>query len=353
MRDRVAVVGAGSWGTALTGVLRRHGLEVSLWVRDPTRAEKIARTGQNHDYLPDIAIEPGVVVSSDLSNVCSGAGIVVLAVPTQSMRAVTEAARPCISTDAVVVSAAKGFEEKSLLTMTALVRSVLEASAPAVVAMSGPNIAIEIARGLPAATVVAGEGSAVQRVRDLCSGKQLRFYSSDDVIGVEFGGALKNVVAIAAGMCDGIGIGDNGKAAIITRGLAELARVGVAAGGRALTFSGLTGLGDCTVTCMSPHSRNRRLGEAIARGQGLADALAASSMVVEGVHATRCAVELSQRLQVEMPIAEELSDVLFGGKAIPDAFADLMGRGPGDEMRGFDTSGAEQRRSTSRDRRRS
>jgi len=330
----IAVVGAGSWGTALAAVLERRGLAVRLWVRDPGRAREIEASRRNVAYLPDINLAPAITVSSDLDAVCGGSHIVILAVPTQAMRQVATETAAVLEEAAVVVSAAKGFEEGSLLTMTAVVSAVLgNGAAHRVVAMSGPNIAVEIASGLPAATVVAGPASAVQRVRDVCSGSQLRFYSSDDLVGVEYGGALKNVVAIAAGMCDGIGIGDNGKAAIITRGLAELARLGVAAGGKALTVAGLTGLGDCTVTCMSPHSRNRSLGEAIARGEDLESVLAASSMVVEGVRATRCAVQLSRRHGVDMPIAEELHAVLFQAKPIPEALADLMSRDAGDEIR--------------------
>lgn len=194
-----------------------------------------------------------------------------------------------------------------------------------------------MARGLPAASVIATrDADAAQIVRDGCNGGPLRFYSSDDVIGVEYAGALKNVVAIAAGVCDGIGAGDNGKAALITRGMAEIARLGVCAGARALTFAGLAGIGDCVVTCISPHSRNRGLGEAIGRGVEPHAAIASSQMVVEGVNATRAALLLADRYGVEMPIAREVSRILFEGKSVASALSDLMTRGAGDELRGFE-----------------
>jgi glycerol-3-phosphate dehydrogenase (NAD(P)+) len=333
----VAVVGAGSWGTALAHVLHRHGLEVRLWARDPARAAEIARTRRNSEYLPDLELDREVAVSASLDAVCRDAGVVIFAVPTHAMRSIASAAAEWLGEDAIAVSAAKGFEERTLLTMSAVISDVLPGRS--VLAMSGPNIATEIACGLPAATVVAGESEAAEQVRDLCSGTTLRFYSSSDVIGVEFGGALKNVVAIAAGVCDGLGLGDNGKAAIITRGLTEMARLGVAAGGKALTFAGLTGLGDCVATCMSRHSRNRNLGEAIARGRSLDDVLSSSHMVVEGVRATRVALDLSRQHGVDMPIATEVHAILFEGKSIPEALSDLMRRGAGDELRGLGLSG--------------
>jgi glycerol-3-phosphate dehydrogenase (NAD(P)+) len=251
------------------------------------------------------------------------------------MRTTATALRPLL-TGCVVVSAAKGFEIASGLRMTEVVGEVLAGRDVSVAAMSGPNIAIEVARGLPAATVIAAADARVaESVRDGCNGGPLRFYSSDDVIGVEYAGALKNVVAIAAGVCDGIGAGDNGKAAIITRGLAEIARLGVRAGARGLTFAGLAGLGDCVVTCMSPHSRNRGLGEAVGKGATLGEAAASSQMVVEGVNATRAAVLLAERHSVEMPIAGEINAILFEGKSVRTALSDLMTRGAGDELRGL------------------
>jgi glycerol-3-phosphate dehydrogenase (NAD(P)+) len=333
----IAVVGAGSWGTALAHVFAAQELDVRLWARKPALAEELGRSRENRRYLPGVRLPESVAVSSDLGMACVGAEIVVFAVPTQAMRSVSGEAASGLGDEAIVVSAAKGFESGSLLTMTSVLRESVGEGCPAV-AMSGPNIASEIGRGLPAATVVAGNREAAERVREVCSGSRLRFYSSTDVVGVEHAGALKNVVAIAAGVCDGLGVGDNGKAAIITRGLAEMARLGVAAGGQALTFAGLTGLGDCVATCMSRYSRNRGLGEAIARGGVLADVIAGSTMVVEGVAATQAAVELAERHDTEMPIAAEVHRILFEAKPIAEAMADLMNRGSGDELRGLGLS---------------
>ncbi len=334
---RVAVVGAGSWGTALAQSLCTAGCEVRLWARDRGVAEAL-RSNRRHPWaLPGIELDAQVVIDDMLESTLAQATVVILAVPSQGMREIAVAAAPWVG-DAIVVSAAKGFEVETGLTMTAVLGEVLPAAGNRIAALSGPNIAIEVARGLPAATVVATlDAGAAATVRDGCNGGPLRFYSSDDVLGVEYAGALKNVVAIAAGVCDGIGAGDNGKAAVITRGLAEIARLGVRAGARGLTFAGLAGLGDCVVTCASPHSRNRGLGEAIGRGTPPGDAIAGSQMVVEGVNATRAALLLAARHGVDMPITHEIHDILFAGKSVSDALNDLMTRGAGDELRGFDS----------------
>jgi glycerol-3-phosphate dehydrogenase (NAD(P)+) len=259
---RIAIVGAGSWGTALAHALARDGTrDVALWARDPAVADVVTRTRHNPAYLTEVSLDERVLVSADLAATTDGAGIVILAVPTDAMREVTATLAPLLGGTTIVVSAAKGFDEQRDLTMTEVLREILGPEASdRIAALSGPNIAVEIARGLPAATVVAGEEACANAVRDACTGPYLRVYSTTDCIGVEYAGALKNIVGIAAGACDGMGAGDNGKAAIITRGLAEMARLGLAAGARVLTFAGLAGLGDCVVTCMSPHSRNRRFG---------------------------------------------------------------------------------------------
>jgi glycerol-3-phosphate dehydrogenase (NAD(P)+) len=333
----IAVVGAGSWGTALAQALAGAGRDVSLWARDPALAEHIAATRVNERYMPDQRLHDSVRVSGDLGSALDGAQIAVIAVPTVGLRAVAHACLPLLDPSCSVVSAAKGFEGDTSRRMSEVLVEVLGPGAESrVVAMSGPNIAPEIARGLPAATVVASADAATAaRVRDELTGPQLRVYSNDDLCGVEYGGALKNVVAIAAGIADGVGAGDNGKAALITRGLTEMARLGVAAGARALTFAGLTGLGDCVVTCMSPLSRNRRLGEAIGRGMSLRDAQASTHMVAEGVTTARVAAGLALRHGVEMPIVTEVCAVLFDDKPIADALADLMRRGARDELQEF------------------
>ncbi len=337
---RVAVVGAGSWGTALAQSLTAAGCGVRLWARDPEVAAVLRSTRRHPWALPGIELSPLVEVEDRLAPAMADAAVVILAVPTHGMRDMATAVAPSLG-EAIAVSAAKGFEVETGLTMTGVLGEVLSGAGARIAALSGPNIAIEVARGLPAATVVATRDAEVARlVRDGCNGGSLRFYSSDDVVGVEYAGALKNVIAIAAGVCDGIGAGDNGKAAIVTRGIAEIARLGVRAGARPMTFAGLAGLGDCIVTCHSPHSRNRGLGEVIGQGAVPAEAIAATKMVVEGVNASTAALLLADRYGVDMPIAREIHSILFEGKSVSDALRDLMTRGAGDELRGFDPGGA-------------
>jgi glycerol-3-phosphate dehydrogenase (NAD(P)+) len=336
----IAIVGAGQWGTALAQAFAAAGRDVSLWARDPALAESIAATRENPRYLPGLRLDAAARVSGELSDVLTGAEVVVLAVPTAGLRDVATACVPHLPPDCAVVSAAKGFERGTARRMSEVLSEVLgagpEPAGSRVAVMSGPNIAPEIAGGLPAATVVASaDPNTAARVRDALSGPQLRVYSNDDLVGVEYGGALKNVVAIAAGIADGVGAGDNGKAALITRGLAEMARLGVRAGARALTFAGLTGLGDCVVTCMSPLSRNRRLGQAIGGGMSLAEAQASTHMIAEGVDTARVALGLARNFDVEMPIVTEVCAVLFDGKPIIDALGSLMARGARDELQEF------------------
>ncbi|MBV8301951.1 MAG: NAD(P)-dependent glycerol-3-phosphate dehydrogenase [Candidatus Dormibacteraeota bacterium] len=340
MSPKLAVLGGGSWGTALAQTLCRTGSPVALWSRDPRIAEAIAATRHNPRYLTEIALDAAVTPTAALREAVDEASIVFLAVPTHAMREVATSCRDSVSDRAVLVSAAKGFDAISSCTMSEVLCDVLgDTFAPRVTAMSGPNIAVEIAMHLPAASVVAGPSDAAEEVRDTCSHDTFRLYSTADCVGVEYAGALKNIVAIAAGACDGMGAGDNGKAAIMTRGLAEMARLGVASGASVMTFAGLAGIGDCVVTCASPHSRNRRLGEAIARGASLESALAGIRMVAEGVDATRVAVRLAEARGVDMPITREVHAVLFEGKPVAEGLADLMHRDPADELRGLQPLG--------------
>ena len=299
MSHDVGIVGAGAWGRALHLVLSNGGLDVALGARG---AEGTA----------------------------SNAPIVIFCVPTAAMREVAERTAPNLGHGTIVVSAAKGFEPETDRTMTQMLQELFPENPLA--ALSGPNLAAEIMRGSPAATVIASSRQDMaEHVRDICSGPQLRWYSSADVIGVEYAGALKNVIAIAAGVCDGIGVGDNGKAAIITRGLAEIARLGVRAGAKALTFAGLAGVGDCFATCMSPLSRNRSFGEAVARGTAV-DAAVATLGTVEGLGATRAAIRLAAKFGVEIPIAQAINDVVFNAKPVREALVDLTNRDPADEL---------------------
>ena len=322
-------------------VLAGAGRDVALWARDPERAAEIAATRENARYLPGVHLDASIQVGGDLAQTLRDADVAVLTVPTAGLRDIASRCAAHLRDDCIVVSAAKGFERDTGRRMSEVLTEVLGAArASRVAAISGPNIAPEIARGLPAATVVASsDPQTAAQVRDSLTGPQLRVYSNPDLVGVEYGGALKNVVAIAAGIADGVGAGDNGKAALITRGLTEMARLGVAAGARPLTFAGLTGLGDCVVTCMSPLSRNRSLGEAIGRGRTLADVQAGTPMVAEGVNTARVAAGLAARLGVEMPIVSEVCAVLFEGKPIADALASLMARGARDELQEFGLAG--------------
>jgi glycerol-3-phosphate dehydrogenase (NAD(P)+) len=299
----VGICGNGAWGSALHEVLRQGGLDVKLWGRN---------TG------------------SDIGEVCA-TDILILAVPAHAMGELAVRIQPNLGDATIVISAAKGFDKESGATMSRLLAGVFGEQQP-VGAVSGPNLASEIAAGKPAATVVAAQKAEIaEQVRDACTGNQLRWYSSTDLIGVEYAGALKNVIAIAAGICDGIGVGDNGKSAIITRGLAEIARLGVSAGADAHTFAGLAGVGDCIATCMSPVSRNRSFGEAIAKGQS-PGAAARELGTVEGIDATKAALGLAQRYEVEIPIARAVHEVIFEGRGVADAMAALMARDPSEEQ---------------------
>lgn len=335
---RIAIVGSGSWGTALAQTLAHAGGDrhVVLCPRSQQVAASINETRHNPRYLTEISLDADIEISAHLPAGLTGARVVILAVPTGAMRSVAESLAAHLPPEAVVVSAAKGFERSSGARMSTVLDGVIGAASARVTALSGPNIAVEIARGLPAAGVVAGEPSCAGLVRDMFMGSRYRAYSTDDLVGVEYAGALKNIIAIAAGICDGIGVGDNGKAAVLTRGLAEIARLGLAAGARIMTFAGLAGLGDCVVTCTSPHSRNRRLGEAIARGATLDEALQRIGMVVEGVSTTRVAVRLAAEHGVDMPITEQIHAVLFEGKPVSVAFQDLMRRDPAEELHGME-----------------
>jgi len=333
MGNKVAVVGGGSWGTTLAVVAARAGREVILVVRDPALAQSLAVDRRHPTRLPGLLLPQAVRATVDLAAAAAGAEAVLLAVPSQGMRLAARAIAPFVGA-AVVVSAAKGLERGSLKRLTEVIREEAPA-ADRVCALSGPNLAAEIAAGKPAATVIAGRAAAAERARDLLMGAQFRCYTNEDVVGVEMGGALKNVVAIGAGIGDGLGAGDNAKAAFITRGIAEIARLGIALGAEPLTFAGLAGIGDLVATCASPLSRNRRVGQALAEGRSLVEAQAALGEVAEGVATTEVARELGRRAGVELPITEQVYAVLFEGKPPLAAVANLMQREAKDELAGM------------------
>jgi glycerol-3-phosphate dehydrogenase (NAD(P)+) len=322
----VAVIGAGSWGTALAIHLARVGHDVRLWGRDRTLVADMAARRANAVYLPDFNFPRSLTPVESLASALEDARVVVLTVPSHGLRSVLGAAAPYVLADAVVVSATKGLEESSLLRMSEIVAQQL-AHVGNVVALSGPSFAAELAGELPTAVVAASNvASAVEQVQEEFRSSNLRLYGSSDVVGVEIGGALKNTIAIAAGVVEGLGLGHNALAALITRGLAEITRLAVALGARRETLSGLAGLGDLVLTCTGHLSRNRHVGAELARGRSLADILSSTKMVAEGVRTTAAVLDLGAHCGVELPIAAQMADVLAGRRDPKVAVYELMGR---------------------------
>jgi glycerol-3-phosphate dehydrogenase (NAD(P)+) len=317
----VAVVGGGSWGTALAVHLARSGHAVNLWVRDPAGAREIEHHRVSR-YLPGVALPP-LVATSDLARSVDGVEMAMVAIPSEFCRPAYRALGAHLPAAAVVVSATKGLEIDTRRRMSEVAAE--EAPGHPVAVLSGPSFALEVAQGQPTTVVVASQDAAVaERVQHAVSTRTFRAYSSADVVGVELGGALKNIIAIAAGIVDGLGYGHNTGAALITRGLAEITRLAVARGARPDTLSGLAGLGDLVLTCTGALSRNRRLGQALGSGRGLQPALAELHMVAEGVRTTLAACALAEEASVEMPIAQQMRAVLYEGKAPGAAVDELM-----------------------------
>lgn len=324
--ERVAVIGSGSWGTALAVHLALVGHEVRLWGRDRTLVDDMRQRRANPVYLPDITFPPGLEPAAGMAETLSGASIVIVAVPSHGVRAVAQQMNGHLTAGALIVSATKGIEEVSLLRMSDVLLSELP-GAGGVAVLSGPSFAIELARGLPTAVVVAATHTdAVEHLQTEFRSRALRLYGASDVIGVEIGGALKNTIAIAAGVVEGLGLGHNALAALITRGLAELTRLAVALGGQRETLSGLAGLGDLVLTCTGTLSRNRHVGAELARGRLLPEILASTKMVAEGVRTTEAALALGARHHIELPIAAQMSQVLAGRTDPATAIRELMGR---------------------------
>jgi glycerol-3-phosphate dehydrogenase (NAD(P)+) len=319
---KVAVVGAGSWGTGLAAHLARSGHAVSLWARDAETAREIAERRQNSRYLPGITL-PALEATADLAAASRDAEIAIVAVPSEFCREAFRALRPHLGPGTTLVSATKGLELGPLRRMSEVAAE--EAPGQPVAVLSGPSFALEVAQGQPTTVVVAsGAQGVAEAVQQAVSTRSFRAYSSADVIGVELGGALKNVIAIAAGIVDGLGFGHNTVAALITRGLAEMSRLAVALGARPDTLSGLAGLGDLVLTCTGALSRNRRLGHALGAGHSVDQALAELHMVAEGVRTTRAACALAGRAGVEMPIAQQMRAVLYEGKPPREGVEELM-----------------------------
>jgi glycerol-3-phosphate dehydrogenase (NAD(P)+) len=332
----VAVIGAGSWGTSVAAIICEHAPTV-LWGRNAEVVEQITTKHENVNYLPGISLPPTLRATTDIAEACAGAGIVVMAVPSHGYRAVLEKAAPFVRPVIPVVSLAKGIERGTLLRMSEVTLDVLPGhDADRVAVLTGPNLAREVAEGQPAASVIAcRDRETARELQQLCMSRSFRVYTNPDVIGCEVAGALKNVIAIAAGTAAGLGYGDNTVAALITRGLAELARLGVALGGEPLTFAGLAGLGDLVATCTSPKSRNRSVGFQLGRGRSLDDIVAESSMVAEGVKSTAALLALAARAGIEMPIAALVGAVLYDGRRPADLVPDLMLREAKAELDGL------------------
>jgi glycerol-3-phosphate dehydrogenase (NAD(P)+) len=324
MPEQVAVVGGGSWGTTIAALAARRAPTV-LWARSAELAASIARRHENADYLPGVRLPDSLRVTSDLGEAVGGAGLVLMAVPSHGFRAVLIQLAPYLPVGAAVISLAKGVEEGTDRRMSEIVGQLLPAAPTGV--LTGPNLAVEVAGGHPAASVVAADDEDVaRRVQSVLHGVTFRVYTSTDVIGCEVAGAAKNVIAMAAGMSDGLGFGENTRAALITRGLAELTRVGVALGGRALTFGGLAGVGDLVATCTSQRSRNRAVGVQLGEGKPLEDVLGGMRMVAEGIRTAAPLVRLAAGVGVEMPIAEQIASIVDGTTSPEAALATLMNR---------------------------
>ncbi|MCA1825086.1 MAG: NAD(P)H-dependent glycerol-3-phosphate dehydrogenase [Mycobacteriales bacterium] len=325
--SRAAVLGSGSWGTVFAAVLADAGTKTTLLARRPELAESIRDRHENPDYLSGISLPESLAATTEPAEALDGADFVVLAIPSQTLRENLAGWAPLLPTDAVLVSLMKGIELGTTKRMSEVIVEVTGRSAAQVAVVSGPNLAKEIARKQPAATVVAcADAGAAERLQDACLTPYLRPYTNTDVVGCEVGGAVKNVIALATGMADGMGFGDNTKASLITRGLAEITRLGLALGAEPMTFMGLAGMGDLVATCMSPLSRNHMVGEALGRGRSLDDVMAEMRMVAEGVKSSKSIVDLARRNGIEMPISEHVVRVVHEGMQPKDMVRSLMSR---------------------------
>ncbi|MEX0709983.1 MAG: NAD(P)H-dependent glycerol-3-phosphate dehydrogenase [Chloroflexota bacterium] len=333
MTDQIGVIGAGAWGTTLAVKLAAAERPVTLWAHTAAVGAELATDRENRAYLPGIIFPPNVRVATDAAYLAEPHRLFVLAVPSAHLRGVLKQLREHLYLGAALLSVVKGIEEGTHLRMSEVIDQELPGRR--IAALSGPNLAREIAAGLPAGTVVAsGDAELAAEMATILGSDRFRVYTNPDLVGVELCGALKNVVALAAGFVDGLAFGDSAKAGIITRGLAEMTRLGVAAGAHPGTFAGLAGVGDLIATCMSPLSRNRRAGELMASGISWADAAAQLNGVAEGVFTVRGALELAAEVGVELPIAEQVEAVVHGGKPPMQAVAELMSRTPKDELSG-------------------
>ncbi|WP_235973663.1 NAD(P)H-dependent glycerol-3-phosphate dehydrogenase [Peribacillus faecalis] len=334
LKKKVTVAGAGSWGTALAMVLADNGHDVKLWGNNAVQIEEINQTHKNKKYLPGVELPVNIVGFTDLAEALEGVDTVILAVPTKAIREVVQKINKDANQPVTVVHVSKGIEPDSLLRISEIIEQERnEEKISDIVVLSGPSHAEEVVLRHPTTVTVSSKNmEAAAKVQDLFINQNFRVYTNPDLIGVEIGGALKNIIALAAGIIDGLGYGDNAKAALMTRGLAEIARLGTVMGANPLTFSGLTGIGDLIVTCTSVHSRNWRAGNMLGKGYTLEQALDAMGMVVEGVRTTKAGYQLAEKYNVKMPITVALYKVLFEHKDVQAAVDSLMSRDKKSEM---------------------
>ena len=322
---KIGVIGAGSWGIALAWLLINNGHEVQVWSAIESEIDMLKKDHEHKDKLPGVKLQESMEFTTDLADACRDKDLLVLAVPSIFTRSTAKSMKDLVKEGQIITNVAKGVEEDTLLTLSQIIER--EKPQAVVTVLCGPSHAEEVAKGLPT-TVVSGahKKADAEYVQNIFSSKVFRVYTSPDMLGMELGAALKNVVALAAGMADGMGFGDNTKAALITRGIAEITRLGTAMGGKAETFAGLTGIGDLIVTCGSVHSRNRKAGYLMGQGKTAKEAMDEVKMVVEGVYSAKAALSLAKKYNVEMPIVEKVNEILFEDKMAKDALEELMTR---------------------------
>ena len=322
---KISVIGSGGWGIALTILLHKNGHDLTIWSFDKKEAEELKKTRQNKTKLPNILLPEDIKVTDDLREAVDNKDILILAVPSKAIRSVSKSLKNIIKDNQIIVNVAKGLEEDTLETMTDIIEEELKDKNPKVAVLSGPSHAEEVGRGIPTTCVVSAHNKELTLyLQNVFMNPSFRVYTSPDMLGVEIGGALKNVIALAAGIADGLNYGDNTKAALITRGIKEISSLGVAMGGEQSTFYGLTGLGDLIVTCASMHSRNRRAGILLGQGKTLDEAIKEVNMVVEGVYSAKSALMAAKKYNVEIPIIEQVNAVLFQNKNAAEAVNELM-----------------------------
>ena len=320
---KIGIIGAGSWGIALSVLLHNNGHTITVWSALPQEIEQLKACHEHKEKLPGVKLAEDILFTTDLSNAVKEMDILVLAVPSSFTRETAHRMAGFVENGQIIVNVAKGIEEATLMTLSQVIEDEIPQADVAV--LSGPSHAEEVGKGIPTTIVVGASSRATaEKIQNIFMSDVFRVYTSPDVLGIELGAALKNVVALAAGIADGLGYGDNTKAALITRGMAEISRLGMAMGGKFETFSGLSGIGDLIVTCASMHSINRRAGILIGQGKTMEEAMAEVKMVVEGVFSTKAAMALAEKYHVELPIIEQVHEVLFCGKAAADAVKDLM-----------------------------